>query len=525
VEAATQVLLGNIPEAISLFREVIKIDPNNHAAMYEIARLLVDSKKPAEAALLGNKARTLNPENFWYHSITADAYEQLNKNAEAEKVLVKMSELFPNEKETWLRLVELYVRTQQSDKALKALGQLENLAGTSPLISLQKFRILALNQKVSEAKQVMRNLIRLYPDNQEYYQYLHDYFISMQQADSAALVLEDLLKQDPSNVFSLIGLSQYYKAQGKEKEAAVMQARAMRSENMSPEAKIQLLLALSATLDEDRTLYPEINDMTNELIRILPENAMLMALRADLYRFENKLDSARLWLLKSLKLEGSNESLWENLLYLDGNMENYEFLMKDAEMALEYFPNNTNMLFMHGISAYIQKDYSTAKYALEKALKLGIDPQQESQALSTLAETLHYLGDHQKSDETFDKALELDKDNASTLNNYAYYLSLRNTQLDKAEAMVKKAIELMPGTASFEDTYGWILYQRGNYQEALIWIQKAMDKSPSPDVADHLGDVYYKLGNTAKAVEFWKKAKELGIQGQTIENKIKNERL
>jgi Tfp pilus assembly protein PilF len=91
--------------------------------------------------------------------------------------------------------------------------------------------------------------------------------------------------------------------------------------------------------------------------------------------------------------------------------------------------------------------------------------------------------------------------------------------------MVKKAIELMPGTASFEDTYGWILYQRGNYQEALIWIQKAMDKSPSPDVADHLGDVYYKLGNTAKAVEFWKKAKELGIQGQTIENKIKNERL
>lgn len=523
VEAATQALLGNVPEAISLFREVLKIDPENHAAMYEIAKLLLESKKPAEAADLGQKARTLNPDNFWYHSVTADAYEQLNKTNEAEKVLIKMGEKFPNESETWIRLIELYLRTQQNDKAIKALDQLEKVSGSSPQIAMQKFRIYAISNKVIQAKQEIRGLIKLYPENHEYYRYLHDYFVSMQEIDSAAFVLEELLQVDPNNTFGLIGLSQYYKSKGKGLEATALQSRAMRSENMSPEAKIQLLLALSSTLDQDKSLYPEISKMTNELISILPDNPTLMALRADLYRFEGKPDSARSWLLKSLELDGTNESMWENLLYLDGSMENYDFLMKDAEKALEYFPNNTEMLFMNGVSAFIQKEYATAKYALEKALKLGIAPQQEAQALSTLAETFHYLGEHEKSDQTFELALEIDKDNATTLNNYAYYLSLRNIHLDKAETMIKRAIQLMPETASFEDTYGWILYQKGNYKEALTWIQKAMDTSPSPDVADHLGDVYYKLGDTQKAVEFWKKAKELGIQGQEIENKIKNE--
>jgi Tfp pilus assembly protein PilF len=167
------------------------------------------------------------------------------------------------------------------------------------------------------------------------------------------------------------------------------------------------------------------------------------------------------------------------------------------------------------------KKYEDARYALEKTIKvMQDDPQKKAQILGTLGDVYHYLENHELSDKSFEDALKVDQDNATLLNNYAYYLSLRNVQLERAAEMVKKAMELAPNTASFEDTYGWILYQQGKYSEAKKWIQAAFDKSESADVAHHLGDVYFKTGELSKALEFWKKAKELGIDTPELNLKI-----
>jgi len=526
VEAATQAGLGNYQEALSLYKEVLKLDPGNHAAMYEIARLYLELKRPSEAVEYGQKARQLHASNYWYHFITAEAYNQLNKISETEKILLKMTELFPTDKDIKIELADLYLRSQQFDKALKIMDQLEHTEGMSTEIRLQKFRIYANQRKHKEATREIRLLIQQDPSNTDYYRYLHDYFVAIDSRDSAISVLEELIVADPSNTFGLITLSQYYRNQGRTTEANQLQTRAMQSEGLTPEGKVQLLLALSASLNQDSSLYENILQITNELLEVQPENNLLMALKADLFRFKNELDSARIWLLKSLSKEGVNESLWENLLYLDAGLERYDLLFEDSNKALEYFPNNQSILFMNGISAYFQKNYEEARFSLEKALKQPIhNSEQEIQILSTLGEVCHYLGDYAQSDIYFERVLSKDQENATLLNNYAYYLSVRNVQLDKAEKMVLKALDLMPGTASFEDTYGWILYQKGNYPEALIWIQLAMDKSPSPDVADHLGDVHFRLGNMEKAIEYWKKARDLGLEGSVIESKIRNGKL
>src|SRR6202012_484076 len=113
-------------------------------------------------------------------------------------------------------------------------------------------------------------------------------------------------------------------------------------------------------------------------------------------------------------------------------------------------------------------------------------------------------------------------DNVSTLNNYAYYLSSRGEQLDKAAAMSKHANDLQAHTASFEDTYAWILFKQKKYAEAKTWIQKAMsdNKDKSATQTEHYGDISFFLGDVSTAVDNWKKAKEYGGTSPTLDRKI-----
>ncbi|GAO31297.1 hypothetical protein [Geofilum rubicundum] len=66
------------------------------------------------------------------------------------------------------------------------------------------------------------------------------------------------------------------------------------------------------------------------------------------------------------------------------------------------------------------------------------------------------------------------------MNNYAYYLSEMEIQLDKAEEMISNVIQLEPSNATYLDTYAWVLFKRGKYMEALFIIEQAMENGGIP---------------------------------------------
>jgi len=121
--------------------------------------------------------------------------------------------------------------------------------------------------------------------------------------------------------------------------------------------------------------------------------------------------------------------------------------------------------------------------------------------------------------------LEIAPDNPTVLNNYAYYLSLRKVRLADAEKYSAKSLLLKPDEPTFLDTYGWIFYQEGEYQKAVQLIEKAVklegDKADAT-LVEHLGDAYFKAGNTEKAVEQWKKAAQIDPLNDKIQQKIKD---
>ena len=145
-----------------------------------------------------------------------------------------------------------------------------------------------------------------------------------------------------------------------------------------------------------------------------------------------------------------------------------------------------------------------------------------SQFYMYLAEAHHKAEEHNESDKNYDKYLKIDPNNASVLNNYSYYLSVRKQNLSKAEEMISKADKMYPNNSTFLDTYGWVLYQQGKYAEAKLKIKGALDNggSRSGEVLEHYGDVLFQLGMKNEAVMYWKQAIEKDGHSDELQKKI-----
>ena len=122
----------------------------------------------------------------------------------------------------------------------------------------------------------------------------------------------------------------------------------------------------------------------------------------------------------------------------------------------------------------------------------------------------------------YDSALVYNPSNILVLNNYAYYLSEENKELDKAEQMSLRTIKAEPNNATYLDTYAWILYKQQRFEEALVYIEQALaaDSVPSDVLYEHAGDICFRMGDVARAVDFWKQALEVQRKAEAVEQRL-----
>jgi Tfp pilus assembly protein PilF len=143
-------------------------------------------------------------------------------------------------------------------------------------------------------------------------------------------------------------------------------------------------------------------------------------------------------------------------------------------------------------------------------------------AYASLGDLYGYIKDYDRSYEYYEKVITMDSLNALVLNNYAYSLAERNINLEKALKMSKKSLEIEEEQSSFLDTYGWVLFRLGRYEEALGYIERAIKTRASEDAIlyEHYGDVLYKAGRKTEALEYWKKANSIGQGSSFLLKKI-----
>jgi tetratricopeptide (TPR) repeat protein len=124
------------------------------------------------------------------------------------------------------------------------------------------------------------------------------------------------------------------------------------------------------------------------------------------------------------------------------------------------------------------------------------------------------------------KALELQPDQPDIMNYLGYSWIDQGVNLDEGMAMIKRAVDQKPDNGYIVDSLGWAYFRIGNYDEAVKNLERAIDLKPEdPAINDHLGDAYWRVGRTLEAKFQWVHARDLKPDPEDlpkIEAKIEN---
>jgi tetratricopeptide (TPR) repeat protein len=296
---------------------------------------------------------------------------------------------------------------------------------------------------------------------------------------------------------------------------------AFKDPNLSIDKKVSIVLSFFPQF-EDAKARANANELSAILASTHPDEPKAFAVYGDVLFQEQKYPQASEAYRKALKLNDQVYQIWEQLIRIEIDQGNYQQAITDGDIALTIFPNQAALYMYTGIAYAQAKKHEKAISHLKNAASLQLENTEEmGQIYSALGDSYNALKRYSESDQAYDKALELVPGDSYTLNNYAYYLSLRGENLDKAEKMSKKSNELDPDKASSQDTYAWILFRLKKYQDAQVWIEKALhNNKSSATLIEHYGDILFHVGDKQQAFEQWRKAKAAGAKSEKLDQKI-----
>lgn len=523
-EGLTQKMIGNYERAAEEFEAALKVE-RQPVALYELASAYYELSEFQKAQQFAKEAVAAEPENIWYNRLAANLYEYFGQNKEAGAIYQRLIELKPNNPNHYHSLANSYLKRNQLNEALKVYDEMEQRFGVTEPVMVQKQKIFLQQNKVEEAAAQLERLIERYPEPQ-HYERLAQLYRNNGLAEKAEGVYLQMLEIDSSGS-TLLNLAQLYMQQDREEEAMELYQQAFNNPGVSVDQKVALLYNRYLTHSIPANEQSLALNLAELVVEAHPNEAKVFALQGDLLYQVGKSSEARESYRKSVALRQDVFAVWQQLLYIESELADWEALAQESEEALAYFPNQPVLYFFNGIAQTQQGNTEEAIEMLQMALEITYNnPQLKGQIYTNMAEAYHKAGRYSESDEAFDEALKLNPVNPLTLNNYAYYLSLRGANLDKAEKMSKQTLAMEPNNPSYLDTYGWILYQQEKYSEAKLYISKALQQQPNnPELLEHMGDVLFRLGQQKEAFSHWEKALKFRPDSESLTQKLKEKKL
>jgi tetratricopeptide (TPR) repeat protein len=526
--ALKEKMLRNYDLAESLFSQALKLDPGNGAAMYELADIYLFQNNKNMALFYSKKAAESDPKNNWYQIRYAECLKENKQHAEVANVLEKMIKNSPERIEFYYELANAYLYANKINDAVKTYNKIEERIGVTEEASMQKLKIYKSSNNFEKAVEEAQKLIKTFPKEAKYYGILGELYQEKGQPEKAFEAYQELLKVDPENAYVHLSLADYYRNQKQNEKAFEEIKVAFKSKELDIDTKVKILLSYYSITESFPELKTDADELCKLIVEVHPNEAKAFSIYGDFLYRDKKLEEARVQYRKAIELDKEKYALWNQLLVIESELSDFIAMEKESAEAMEYFPSQALPYFFNGAAKMQLKKYKEAVSVLTEGKEFVYDNKLLlAQFYANIGDAQNQLKNHDASDEAYEKALQIDPSNIYVLNNYAYYLSLRNKNLEKAEAMSKKSNELQPNVNSYEDTYGWILYQMKKYEEAKVWIGKALDHGgrSSGILLEHYGDVLYQLGDKESALKYWMDAKKLGGTTEMLNKKIEDKKL
>ena len=498
--------------AFGLLQHCLDIHPNAASALYEVSQYYMFLRQVPQGQEALEKAVANAPDNYWYSQGLASLYQQQNELDKAVTLLEQMVVRFPAKQDPLFNLLDLYGRQEKYDEVISTLNRLEKRMGKNEQLSMEKFRIYLQMKDDKKAFQEIESLVQEYPMDMRYQVILGDVYLQNGKKQEAYDVYQKVLAAEPDNPMAIFSMASYYKQTGQEELYQQQLDTLLLNKKVTPDTKVGVMRQMiveNEQADKDSTQIIALFDRIMKQEQDDPQIPMLYAQ----YLLSKNMESESVPVLEQVvDLDPTNKAARMMLIGAAVKKEDYKQIIKVCEPGIEATPDALEFYYYLAV-AYNQAEkpdsvISICKRALEHTTA---DSKKEivSDFYSILGDMYHTQKQMKEAYAAYDSALVYNPSNIGALNNYAYYLSVERRDLDKAEEMSYKTVKAEPNNATYLDTYAWILFEKGNYAEARIYIDNAM-KSEGGDKSDviveHCGDIYYMTGDVACALTRWPSA-------------------
>ena len=486
---------------------------------------------PDEGVALAQKAWQIDTTNHWYLRFYGQSLIYARRYKEALHAYERLIRMEPDDPDNYRILAVLYEEDNNPYIALSTLDSAELRCGRIPYLSMMKRRLLIATNQIDKAITEQEALVADDPYTVQYHADLGDLY-GIGGRDSLAISeFEHALRMDPDRVATYLTLAAFHNDRRDFRAFLATFKRMFQRKEIDMETKLDHIERLTSDVRFYGNYYLEISDLMNTLAIMYPQEKRVVELYAQHLMAVGEMETALNLFKAHLDDKPLQKDYYLTVIDIENYLQHTDSAKAYVDRAMHLFPKDLDLHLTKGLVHIRAREYDAALATYRGALRLTQQDSVRSAIWCSIGDTYHEMAQHaggldekmmRQCYKAYERSLALDGDNIMVLNNYAYFLSLQNRELDRALALAAHVIAREPKNATYLDTYAWVLYQMGRYEEAKQAMRQAiaMDSRQSPALMVHYGDILFKLKEYFLAENYWRKALEGGFDAQEIEERI-----
>ena len=516
--------------AFGLLQHCLDINPTASSALYEISQYYMFLRQVPQGQAALEQAVAFAPDNFWYSQGLVSLYQQQNELDKAVTLLEKMVTRFPSKQEPLFSLLDIYSRQEKYNDVISTLNRLEKRLGKNEQLSMEKFRIYLQMKDDKKAFQEIESLVQEYPMDMRYQVILGDVYLQNGKKQEAYDAYQKVLAVEPDNPMALFSMASYYEQTGQKELYQQQLDTLLLNKKVTSDTKISVMRQVIAENEQSSAKdSTQVIALFDRMMKQDMDDPQIPMLYSQYLLSKNMEQEAVPVLEQVVDLDPTNKAARLMLVSAAVKKEDYKQIIKVCEPGIEATPDALELYYYLAIAYHQAEQGDSVLSVCNRALEhITPDTRKEviSDFYSIMGDIYHTKKQMTEAYAAYDSALVYNPSNIGALNNYAYYLSVERRDLDKAEEMSYKTVKAEPNNSTYLDTYAWILFEKGNYAEARIYIDNAMknDGEKSDVIVEHCGDIYFMTGDVEGALKYWKKALEMGSESKTLKQKIEKKK-
>jgi Putative Zn-dependent protease, contains TPR repeats len=521
-EGLRQYYIGSYSDAITLMNKSISLNSSNDAAYYILSQIYLGANNGPLALKNAELAYKADSSNKDYGMLYAQILQRSNKLDSALNVYKSLLARNPSNTDMLLNMSLIYGYKGDVKQSIKLFDEFSVKFGNNEAVLTSKIKLYMQMNQPDSAISVASKLIELYPEEPKNFSLLGDIYGTISNDSLAIVYHKKALDLAPTFPMAQIGLSDAYRREARYVDYFNVLNDIFRNNDIQNRDKVSYFNQFFENQQFYKVFYPNIDTLITNFISSYPKDTSIYPIYAEHLTRMGKLDLLNSFLVSKLDSGSKDTTLYAKFIELNFYLKRYDSTATYSDKAIKIFPHNVKFYLYNAYAHFQMKRYDEAISVLKSGLPFVKTDSSKVDMLSMIGDSYHSKGNGTEAFKYYDEALKINPKNIQVLNNYSYYLSLTDKDLNKALKMINVVLEKEPNNGTYLDTKAWILYKQGKYEEAKEVMRRALifGGNDSETILEHYGDILEKLKDMDSAVMYWRMSYDKGNRSEELLKKL-----